>query len=184
MLSALTFLPALLALFGKAAFWPFIPKHGMVSLPDDLTQPVKGFWPRQARFVARHARAGVDRLHRRAAGRALSALLQLKADGVPSSDLVLGASEARDGQEVLAEHFPAGSGSPGLRRSSPRRTWPTRSRSLADSDGIESVAAASEDSPTGQATVEVEDGEAVLRRRRPARSRRARRRPSRTATCC
>ena len=37
---------------------------------------------------------------------------QFKADGVASSDLVLGYSEARDGQEVLAEHFPAGSGSP------------------------------------------------------------------------
>ena len=33
---------------------------------------------------------------------------------------------------------------------------------LADSDGIESVAVASDDSPTGQATVEVDGGEAVL----------------------
>ena len=91
-----------------------------------------------------------------------SGMLQLKADGVPSSDLVLGASEARDGQEVLAEHFPAGSGSPvyvDRARGGPRRSgrgrWTTAT-------GIESVAAASEDSPTGQATVEVEDGEAVL----------------------
>ena len=28
-LSALTFLPALLAIFGRAAFWPFIPKQGL-----------------------------------------------------------------------------------------------------------------------------------------------------------
>ena len=31
-------------------------------------------------------------------------MTQFKADGVASSDLVLGYSEARDGQEVLAEH--------------------------------------------------------------------------------
>ena len=37
---------------------------------------------------------------------------QLQATGVPQSDLVLGASEERTGQERLAEHFPAGSGSP------------------------------------------------------------------------
>ena len=158
-LSALTFLPALLALFGKAAFWPFIPKHGMVSLPEDLTQPVKGFWPRQARFVARHARpvwiVSTIVLLVAAAG-----LLQLKADGVPSSDLVLGASEARDGQDVLGEHFPAGSGSP-VYVIVPEEDVVDAVAILDDSDGIESVAAASEDSPTGQASVSVEDGEAV-----------------------
>ena len=158
-LSALTFLPALLALVGKAAFWPFIPKHGMVSLPEDLTQPVKGFWPRQARFVARHARpvwiVCTIVLLVAAAG-----LLQLKADGVPSSDLVLGASEARDGQDVLGEHFPAGSGSP-VYVIVPEEDVVDAVAILDDSDGIESVAAASEDSPTGQASVSVEDGEAV-----------------------
>ena len=110
-LSALTFLPALLALFGRTAFWPFVPKQGMISLPDDLTEPVSGFWPRQARFVARHARP-VWIVSTLVLLVAAVGVLQLKADGVPSSELVLGASEARDGQEVLAEHFPAGSGSP------------------------------------------------------------------------
>ena len=158
-LSALTFLPALLALVGKAAFWPFIPKHGMVSLPEDLTQPVKGFWPRQARFVARHARpvwiVSTIVLLVAAAG-----LLQLRADGVPSSDLVLGASEARDGQDVLGEHFPAGSGSP-VYVIVPEEHVVEAVEILDDSAGIESVATASEDSPTGQAAVSVEDGEAV-----------------------
>ena len=158
-LSALTFLPALLALVGKAAFWPFIPKRGMVSLPEDLTQPVKGFWPRQARFVARHARpvwiVSTIVLLVAAAG-----LLQLRADGVPSSDLVLGASEARDGQEVLGEHFPAGSGSP-VYVIVPEEDVVEAVEILDDSAGIESVATASEDSPTGQAAVSVEDGEAV-----------------------
>ncbi|MCS5495762.1 MMPL family transporter [Cnuibacter physcomitrellae] len=39
-------------------------------------------------------------------------LLQLRANGVAQTDVVLGASNARDGQTVAAEHFPAGSGSP------------------------------------------------------------------------
>lgn len=160
MLSALTFLPALLALCGRAAFWPFIPKEPLATIPDDLTQPVKGLWPRQARFVARHARvvwiACTVVLLAGAVG-----ITQLKADGVPTSDLVLGASEARDGQDVLAEHFPAGSGSP-VYVVVPEDDLAATAEVLADSDGIESVAVASDDSPTGQAAVEVDGGEAVL----------------------
>jgi RND superfamily putative drug exporter len=159
-LSALTFLPALLAIFGRAAFWPFIPKPGTGTLPADLTKPAKGIWPRQARFVARHARP-VWIVATLVLLAATAGALQLKADGVPTSEFVLGASEARDGQEVLSEHFPAGSGSPVY--------VITREDDLADavellddSAGIESVAVASADSPTGQATVTVDDGEAVF----------------------
>ncbi|HKP06497.1 MAG TPA: efflux RND transporter permease subunit [Microbacterium sp.] len=157
MLSALTFLPALLALCGRAAFWPFIPKEPIAMIPDDLTQPVKGLWPRQARFVARHARvvwiACTIVLLAGAVG-----ITQLKADGVPTSDLVLGSSEARDGQEVLAEHFPAGSGSP-VYVIVPEEDLADTVGVLDESDGIESVSVASDDSPTGQAQVAVEDGE-------------------------
>ena len=160
MLSALTFLPALLALCGRAAFWPLIPKQPLAMIPDDLTQPVKGFWPRQARFVARNARivwiACTIVLLAGALG-----ITQLKADGVPTSDLVLGASEARDGQDVLAEHFPAGSGSP-VYVVVPEDDLADAAQVLDASDGIDSVAVVSEDSPTGQASVEVEDGEAML----------------------
>ncbi|MET0674135.1 MAG: MMPL family transporter [Microbacterium pygmaeum] len=158
-LSALTFLPALLALVGKAAFWPFIPTHGSISIPDDLTRTVRGFWPRQARFIARHARPiwviSTIVLLVAAAG-----VTQLKADGVPSSDLVLGASEARDGQDVLGEHFPAGSGSP-VYVIVPEDQVTDAVVVMAASDGVESVAAASGDSPTGQATVTVQDGKPV-----------------------
>ncbi len=159
-LSALTFLPALLAVFGRAAFWPFIPNRPVAMIPDDLTQPVKGFWPRQARLVARRARpvwviATIVLLA------ASAGMLQLQADGVPSSDLVLGPSEARDGQDVLAEHFPAGSGSP-VYVIVPEEGLADAAAVITDSDGIESVAVASEDSPTGQATVALEGGEVVL----------------------
>ncbi|RZI92062.1 MAG: MMPL family transporter, partial [Microbacterium sp.] len=159
MLSALTFLPALLALFGKAAFWPFIPKKPLADLPEDLTQPVRGFWARLARFVARHARATwiISTLVLLVAS---VGVLQLKADGVPSSDLVLGASEARDGQDALAEHFPAGSGSP-MYVIVPEDRVADAVTVLTDADGIDSVAAASADAAAGQIGVEVQDGEAV-----------------------
>lgn len=159
MLAALTFLPALLALFGKAAFWPFVPKAGALDLPDDLTQPVRGIWARQARFVARHARATwiVCTVVLLAAS---VGVLQLKADGVPSSDLVLGASEARDGQDVLADHFPAGSGSPAYVIVPEDRVADTV-EVLTAAPGIDSVAAVSSESATGQIGVEISDGEPV-----------------------
>ncbi|WES64739.1 MMPL family transporter [Microbacter sp. GSS18] len=160
MLSALTFLPALLAIFGRVAFWPFIPKHPIATIPDDLSKPVKGLWPRQARFVARHARAVwivcTVVLLAGAVG-----ITQLKADGVPSSDLVLGTSQARDGQDVLGEHFPAGSGSP-VYVVVDQDELVTVVETLEDADGVDSVSVASEDSPTGQASVEIQDGEAVF----------------------
>ncbi|MBW9095499.1 MMPL family transporter [Microbacterium jejuense] len=159
-LSALTFLPALLALCGRAAFWPFIPKQAAAAIPDDLTQPAKGLWPRQARFIARHARAVWIVCTVVLLAGALG-ITQLKADGVPTSDLVLGASEARDGQDVLAEHFPAGSGSP-VYVIVPEDELAAAVEVLDDSDGIESVSVASADSPTGQAAVELEDGEPVF----------------------
>ncbi|GAA3644074.1 efflux RND transporter permease subunit [Microbacterium awajiense] len=159
LLSALTFLPALLALVGRAAFWPFVPKEPVATIPDDLTQPVRGLWPRLARFVARHARA-VWIVCTVVLIAGAFGVTQLKADGVATSDLVLGESQARDGQAVLAEHFPAGSGSP-VYVIVDESDAASAVEVLEASDGVESVSAASEDSPTGQAGVGVEDGEVV-----------------------
>lgn len=165
-LSALTFLPALLALVGRAAFWPFLPKAGAAdagaaaeALVADPAAPVKGFWARQARLVARHARAVwiVTTVVLLAAS---VGVLQLKADGVPQSDLVLGASEARDGQDVLAAHFPAGSGSPAY-VVVPQDDVADAVQILNDADGVDSVAAVSQDATSGQVGVTVENGEPV-----------------------
>ena len=166
-LSALTFLPALLALVGRAAFWPFLPKTGtardagadveaLVTNPD---APVHGFWERLARLIARHARLVwiVTTVVLLAAS---AGVLQLKADGVPQSDLVLGASEARDGQDVLAAHFAAGSGSPAY-VIVPEGDVATALEVLGDSDGVDSVAAASQDSPSGQVQVDLSGGDVV-----------------------
>ncbi|MCT9821012.1 MMPL family transporter [Microbacterium sp. W1N] len=168
-LSALTFLPALLALFGRVAFWPFIPKDAGVVLPERFdadpakamdAHPVKGLWARQARFVARRART-VWIVCTVVLLAASVGVLQLKADGVPASDLVLGASEARDGQVALAEHFPAGSGSP-VYVIVPQDEVTDALTVLDDSDGVDTVAIASADSPTGQAGIALEGGEPVI----------------------
>ncbi len=163
-LSALTFLPALLALVGRVAFWPFIPKvradahpgDAIGALASDPSAPVKGFWARQARLIARHARA-VWIITTVVLLAASVGVLQLKADGVPQSDLVLGASEARDGQDVLAAHFAAGSGSPAY-VIVPEGDVAEAVGVLEDSGGIDTVAAASKDATSGQVSVSVDNG--------------------------
>ena len=109
-IAALSFLPAVLGLLGRAAYWPFAPS------PESHGEHVKvrrGLWGRIADFVARHSRilwiATTLVLIAGALG-----MTQLKATGVPQSELVISQSEARDGQLALAEHFPGGSGSPAV----------------------------------------------------------------------
>ena len=115
--AALTLLPALMALLGRAAFWPFRPK----LVPADQREPElvtglegqKGLWRATGSRVSRQPRtvwvASVLLLVVAASG-----LLQLKANGVPQTDVILTASNAVDGQDALARHFDAGSGSPAV----------------------------------------------------------------------
>ena len=103
-LAALTFLPAVLVLFGRAAFWPFRPRYG------DEQAHGRG-WERVATAVGRRparvlawALAGLF---------ALAAFLPtFDADGIPLSEAVRGGSESAAGQEALARHFDAGGASP------------------------------------------------------------------------
>jgi RND superfamily putative drug exporter len=113
--AALTLLPALMALLGRAAFWPFRPK----LVPETEREPQlvtglegqKGLWRATGSLVSRRPRtvwiASVLLLLAASAG-----ILQLKANGVPQTDVILTASNAVDGQDALARHFDAGSGSP------------------------------------------------------------------------
>ncbi|GAB3281347.1 MMPL family transporter [Microbacterium lacusdiani] len=110
LLAAFTLLPALLMLFGRAAFWPRRPTFEPTQAGADPV-PTEGLWSRVPRFVARRARP-IWIISVGALLAAIVGVLQLDADGVPASDLVLGSSEARDGQVLLGEHFPGGSGSP------------------------------------------------------------------------
>jgi len=114
-LTSLTFLPALLVLVGRAAFWPRIPRTRTAPLEGEDAAAGDagrlGLWDRVGTVVSRAPRrlaaAVVLLLAVGCAG-----LTQLQADGVPQSQFVLGASEARDGQAVLDRHFPGGTGSP------------------------------------------------------------------------
>lgn len=115
--AALTLLPALMALLGRIAFWPFRPKLA----PADEREPElvtglegqKGLWRATGELVRRRPRtiwiASVLLLAAASAG-----VLQLKANGVPQTDVILTASNAVDGQDALARHFDAGSGSPAV----------------------------------------------------------------------
>ena len=115
--AALTLLPAMMALLGRAAFWPFRPR----LLPETEREPEpvsglegqKGLWRATGSLVARWPRrvwiAAVLLLLVAAAG-----VLQLKANGVPQTEVILTASNAVDGQDALARHFDAGSGSPAV----------------------------------------------------------------------
>lgn len=113
MLGALLFLPALLYAVGRAGFWPRIPRVDSASVAKHTQHLEKGTWHKVGGFVSRYPRViWISTTCILLLG--ASGLLQLKADGVPQSELILGYSEARDGQKVLSKHFPDGSGSPAL----------------------------------------------------------------------
>ncbi|SNS98604.1 putative drug exporter of the RND superfamily [Geodermatophilus pulveris] len=129
-LAALTFLPAALVLLGRAAFWPFRPRYGV--------EPPEGRgWQRVAVVVGRRPRRVL----------ALSTLALLAAavfapsydaSGITFSDAIQGESNAVDGQEALARHFDAGSGSPTV-VVTPETTWPAVAEAAAATEGVATV---------------------------------------------
>ena len=111
LLAAVTALPALLVLCGRAAFWPFRPKY--VEPVDGVSEPEKParLWGAVGRLISRRPRV-VWIVSVLLLGSASLGLLQLHANGVPQTDLLLTQSDSVDGQKLLAKHFDAGSGSP------------------------------------------------------------------------
>lgn len=151
MLSALTLLPALLFVFGRVAFWPKRPKYEPEVVHAENGIPASGIWSKVADLVEQHPRAiWVSTLIVLLLGAAF--VPTLKADGVSQSDLVLGSSEARDGQQALGEHFPGGSGSPVY-----IIVDETQAAQVADvvlnNDNFETVTVTSADSPSGSAPI-------------------------------
>lgn len=146
-LAAITFLPALLAIFGRAAFWPFMPKPGKKKTaevtPDTVPglEGVRGLWKSVGNLVAKRPRTTwiVTLLLLLAA---VAGLPGLKASGVPQTDFLLGDNiESVDGQAVLGDHFDAGAGSPIV--------------IIANEDNYEEIIAAAEQ-VEGISTVEVQ----------------------------
>lgn len=154
MLAALTLLPALLLALGRAAFWPRRPAYDPAARqPGSARSGERGLWGRVSHAVRTRPRTIWITT---AAVLALGCvgITQLQASGVPQSELVLGASEARTGQDRLAEHFPAGSGSP-VYVVAPQDEMQRAADVLLREDGIAQVAI-SADTPSGTAPVTAE----------------------------
>jgi RND superfamily putative drug exporter len=108
-IAALTFLPAVLLLLGRRIFWPGTPRVDHAHAEDAVGRT--GVWGRVAGMVGAHPRrTWVVTLLLLAACAAFVPTLNAK--GVTQSDLFLTQVDSVTGQEVLARHFPAGSGSP------------------------------------------------------------------------
>ncbi|HWD62203.1 MAG TPA: MMPL family transporter [Humibacter sp.] len=149
-LAAMTLLPSLLLAFGRSAFWPVRPAYGSAH-PQPVGPDAHGLWARVAGWIRRAPRI-IWIVCTIALLAGATGLLQLKADGVPQSDLILGHSEARDGQNVLAAHFPGGSGSPAL-VVGPKSELQRMADTLLDDSGVSSVAVVATDAPSGAAQV-------------------------------
>jgi RND superfamily putative drug exporter len=99
------FLPALLMVLGRYWFFPFVPRH------DDVVTHDRGIWGWVARLVGRRARIVWVVTALVLAGTALFTT-QLDADGLTTAESFTTEVDSVRGQDVLARHFPAGSGVP------------------------------------------------------------------------
>ncbi|MEV3873331.1 MMPL family transporter [Streptomyces sp. NPDC049906] len=107
--AALTFLPAVLVLLGRAAYWPARPSR----TDGEARGGSHRLWRRVADLV--------DRAPRRVWALTLAALLAcaafaptLTSRGVPLDETLVGEAPSVTAQAVLGEHFPGGSGSPAV----------------------------------------------------------------------
>ncbi|WP_374102698.1 MMPL family transporter [Arthrobacter sp. GN70] len=111
MIASFTFLPAVLGLLGRAAFWPRVPHEHPGSAPGSAADDVPRLWRRLSGMISKRPRTvwiGTAVLLLACA----MGLPQLSASGVPQSKLILTKSEAVEGQSELGRHYPAGAGSP------------------------------------------------------------------------
>ncbi|MFI1223615.1 MULTISPECIES: MMPL family transporter [unclassified Streptomyces] len=105
-LSALTFLPAVLVLLGRTAYWPAKPKPARSDAAGG-----HGIWHRVAALV--------DRAPRKVWAVTLAALIAcaafaptLTSKGVPLDEIFVNDAPSVAAQKTLSEHFPGGSGNP------------------------------------------------------------------------
>ncbi|GAA1884668.1 MMPL family transporter [Lapillicoccus jejuensis] len=110
-LSATTLLPALLVLGRRWIFWPAVPRVDHVHRADAVE--AGGGWGRVARAVGAHPRRTWVLVTLVLLG-ASAFLPTLRTAGISQTDTFLTKVDSVLGQEVLARHFDAGSGSPVL----------------------------------------------------------------------
>ncbi|MER8096997.1 MMPL family transporter [Streptomyces goshikiensis] len=131
-LATLTFLPAVLALLGRAAFWPATPK------PGDATAEGHRVWRRIASLI--------DRAPRRVWASTALLLLVLAAfspglssKGVPLDEIFVKDAPSVTAQEALVRHFPGGSGQPAVIIANASRAAEVQAAATA-TDGVASAA--------------------------------------------
>jgi RND superfamily putative drug exporter len=142
MVSMLTILPALLAIFGRRAFWPFVPRFG-----SEGTDATHGTWRRIAEWVARGPRR---------VWIGTSAVLAVMIAGLAflNSDLTSGNMFRNDvdsvqGQELLEAGFPAGANAPTNVLVSDRADVPSVRAALTRTPGVAAVSPRVEEGPAG-----------------------------------
>ncbi|MFF7051259.1 MMPL family transporter [Streptomyces griseorubiginosus] len=136
-LTSLTFLPAALALLGRAAYWPARPR----PRPRPADERREGVWHRIAALV--------DRAPRKVWALTLVALLAgaafapaLTSRGVPLDETFVDDAPSVAAQQALSRHFPAGSGNPAVIVADADRLTEVV-RAARDTEGVASAAAVS-----------------------------------------
>ena len=105
LVAMLTLLPALLVVVGRWVFWPVRPRFGSAEPTES------GFWARVGRAIARRPRTvwvGTSL----ALGAMALGLLSLNTGVLQNRDAFVDRPASIAGEEALARHFPAGTGSP------------------------------------------------------------------------
>lgn len=143
LIAMLTILPALLVIFGRRAFWPFVPRYesgGEVVVPEE-----QGLFRRIGDRVGQNPRpvwiASIIALLVMALG------LFTFDTNLTSSNSFRGDVEAVQGQELLAQSFPAGSSAPTDVIVPDAAQVPAVTAALQGAAGVSSVAAVDEGPP-------------------------------------
>ena len=142
MVSMLTLLPALLTVFGRRAFWPFVPRFGTAG-PDET----HGLWRRIAEWVGRGPRRvwiGTTAV----LAVMVVGLVQLNSD-LTSGNMFRNDVDSVQGQELLNEGFPAGSNGPTNVVVTDESRLDDVRGALAEAPGVAEVSPEEEQGPTG-----------------------------------
>jgi RND superfamily putative drug exporter len=131
LIAMLTLLPALLVVVGRWVFWPVRPRFGSAEPTES------GFWARIGRGIARRPRTvwiGTSL----ALGAMALGLLSLNTGVLSNRDAFVDKPASIAGEEALARHFPAGTGSPVVVVAAADAAEPVRA-AFADTAGIAEV---------------------------------------------
>ncbi|WP_345653546.1 MMPL family transporter [Streptomyces siamensis] len=149
-LCTLTFLPAVLALLGRTAYWPSKPKASDGSVEGH------GVWRRvAARVDARPRRTWVVTALVLAVFAAFSPTLTAK--GVPLDEIFVNDAPSVAAQRTLGEHFPGGSGNPAVIIADAGRAAEVTAAAK-DTEGVASAGAVSAAGRPGAGDPKVVDG--------------------------